>query len=126
MNIAEGQESAPHVPRDPVTARYAPKASPTEGDGRNLARVRLLIKLFGLSVSQISACGGVSRPYLSRALSGNLVPSPAFWRRLESGLGTLIDRRDSQFFAIPVTDCDGAVAEVLEVQGDRVPRRSRP
>lgn len=126
MNIAEGPESASRALRDPVTARYAPKSSPTEGDRRNLDRVRILQRLFGLSVSQISACGGVSRPYLSRALSGSLVPRPAFWRRLESGLGSLIDRRDSQFFAIPATDCDGAVAEVLEGQVDRFPRRNLP
>lgn len=125
MNNGPAPESVPHARRDPVTARYAPKASLTEGDRRNLDRVRILQRLFGLSVSQISACGGVSRPYLSRALSGSLVPSPAFWRRLESGLGTLVDRRDSQFFAIPATDCDGAVAEVLEGR-DAESRGSHP
>ena len=107
MNIAEAPESAPPASQDPVTRRYQPQDAPTDGDGRNLDRVRLLIRLFGLTVSEVAKAGGVSRPYLSRALSGSLVPSPVFWRRLETNLGSLVDQRGSQFFQIPVTACEG-------------------
>ena len=113
MNITEAPESTSHGLQDPVKKRYQPKADPTDGDGRNLDRVRLLMRLFGLTVSEVAKAGGVSRPYLSRALSGSLVPSPVFWRRLEASLGRLVDQRGSQFFSIPGTACEEAVAEVL-------------
>lgn len=113
MNIAEAPESAPPASQDPVTSRYQPQDASTDGDGRNLDRVRLLMRLFGLSISEVAKSGGVSRPYLSRALGGSLVPSPVFWRRLEGNLGSLVEQRGSQFFQIPVTGCDGDVAEGL-------------
>ena len=113
MNIAETPETAPPASQDPVTNRYQPLDAPTDGDGRNLDRVRLLMRLFGLTVSEVAKAGGVSRPYLSRALGGSLVPSPVFWRRLEGNLGGLVDQRGSQFFQIPVTACEGDLAEGL-------------
>ena len=113
MNITEAPESTPHSSQDPVKRRYQPKDAPTDGDGRNLDRVRLLMRLFGLSISEVAKAGGSSRPYLSRALSGSLVPSPVFWRRLEASLGRLVDQRGSQFFQVPVTACEGDLAERL-------------
>lgn len=113
MNITEAPESTPHGLQDPVKKRYQPKDDPTDGDGRNLDRVRLLMRLFGLTVSEVAKAGGVSRPYLSRALGGSLVPSPVFWRRLEGNLGGLVDQRGSQFFQIPVTACEEDLAEGL-------------
>ena len=113
MNITEAPESGPPASQDPVKTRYQPQACPTDGDGRNLDRVRLLMRLFGLSISEVAKAGGVSRPYLSRALSGNLKPSPAFFRRLEGNLGRLVEQRGSQFFQIPITACEGDLAEVL-------------
>ena len=113
MNIAEAPESTPRSLQDPVKKRYQPKDDPTDGDGRNLDRVKLLMRLFGLTVSEVAKAGGVSRPYLSRALGGSLVPSPVFWRRLEGNLGSLVDQRGSQFFSIPVTTCEGDLAEGL-------------
>ena len=107
MNISEATEIPPPSLTIPVTPRYQPHANPTDGDGRNLARVRLLMRLFGLTISEVAKAGGVSRPYLSRALGGSLVPSPVFWRRLEGNLGSLVDQRASQFFQIPVTACEG-------------------
>ena len=110
MNITEAPESTPHGLQDPVKTRYQPQACPTDGDGRNLDRVRLLMRLFGLTISEVAKAGGVSRPYLSRALGGSLVPSSVFWRRLEGNLGSLVDQRASQFFQIPVTACEGNLA----------------
>ena len=110
MNITEAPKTAPRASQDPVKNRYQPQDAPTDGDGRNLARVRLLIRLFGLTVSEVAKAGGVSRPYLSRALGGSLVPSPVFWRRLEGNLGSLVEQRGSQFFQIPVTACEGDMA----------------
>ena len=113
MNIAEAPESASQTAQDPVTSRYQPQDAPTDGDGRNLDRVRLLMRLFGLTISEVAKAGGVSRPYLSRALGGSLVPSPVFWRRLEGNLGSLVDQRGSQFFSILGTACEGDLAEGL-------------
>ena len=113
MNITEAPESTSHGLQDPVKKRYQPQACPTDGDGRNLDRVRLLMRLFGLTVSEVAKAGGASRPYLSRALGGSLVPSPVFWRRLEGNLGRLVDQRASQFFSIPITACVGDLAEGL-------------
>ena len=113
MNITEAPESRSPASQDPVTGRYTPKGAPTDGDGRNLNRVRLLMRLFGLTISEVAKAGGSSRPYLSRALSGNLKPSPVFWRRLEGNLGKLVDQRGSQFFSIPGVDCEADVAEGL-------------
>ena len=123
MNIAEAPESVPPASQDPVTRRYQPKDAPTDGDGRNLERVRLLMRLFGLSISEVAKAGGSSRPYLSRALGGSLQPSPAFFRRLEGNLGKLVDQRGSQYFQIPVTACEGDLSEVL-AQGDQTSHRS--
>ena len=111
MNITEAPESTSHGLQDPVKKRYQPQASPTDGDRQNLGRVRLLMRLFGLTISEVAKAGGASRPYLSRALGGSLVPSPVFWRRLEGNLGRLIDQRGSQFFQIPVTVCDEDLIE---------------
>lgn len=113
MNITEAPESTSPSLTIPVTPRYQPQACPTDGDGRNLDRVRVLMRLFGLTVSEVAKAGGVSRPYLSRALGGSLVPSPVFWRRLEGNLGSLVDQRGSQFFQIPVTACEEDLAEGL-------------
>lgn len=113
MNITEAPESAQPCLTIPVTRRYQPLDAPMDGDGRNLDRVRLLMRLFGLTISEVAKAGGSSRPYLSRALSGSLVPSTVFWRRLEASLGKLVDQRGSQFFQIPVSACDGDLAEGL-------------
>lgn len=113
MNITEAPESTPRSLQDPVKTRYQPQADPTDGDGQNLGRVRLLMRLFGLTISDVAKAGGSSRPYLSRALGGSLVPSPVFWRRLEGNLGRLIDQGGSQFFQIPVTVCEQDLAEGL-------------
>ena len=107
MNITEAPDSAQPCLTIAVTRRYQPKDDPTDGDGRNLDRVRLLMRLFGLTISEVAKAGGVSRPYLSRALGGSLVPSPVFWRRLEGNLGRLVDQRGSQFFSILGTACEG-------------------
>jgi hypothetical protein len=109
----EAPEVAPPCLTIPVKKRYQPLACPTDGDGRNLQRVRLLMRLFGLTVSEVAKAGGVSRPYLSRALGGSLVPSPVFWRRLEGNLGSLVEQRGNQFFSIPGVDCEGDLAEGL-------------
>jgi len=113
MNITEAPESSSPASQDPVNSRYQSQACPTDGDGRNLDRVRLLMRLFGLSISEVAKAGGVSRPYLSRALGGSLVPSPVFWRRLEGNLGRLVDQRGSQFFGIPGTACEEDLTEGL-------------
>ena len=69
--------------------------------------------LFGLTVSEVARASGVSRPYVSRALSGGLTPSPAFWRTLEANLGKLVEHRTGQVFEVPTTQADESVRLVL-------------
>jgi hypothetical protein len=105
MNTANNLKIAVTTATDPVTGRYQPKGDPSDMDRRNLDRVRAIIGLFGLSVAAVAKAGGVSRPYLSRALSGSLVPSPKFYRVLEGNLGRLVEGRHGQVFGVLVTDC---------------------
>jgi len=113
MITTNGIQEAHSAFADPVTRRYQPRDGQSDMERQNLDRIRVLMKLFGLTVSQISKAGGCSRPYLSRALSGSLIPSPKFYRVLEGNLGRLVDGRNSQFFAIPATDCDERVRELV-------------
>ena len=113
MNVNEDFKSAHTSLTGPVTPRYSPQSIHTDGERLNLDKVRLLQKLFGLTISDIARAGNVSRPYVSRALSGSLVPSSAFFRRLEGNLGRLVEERASQFFFVTVNDCGGLVEEVL-------------
>lgn len=83
----------------------------------NLDRVRAVMAIFGLSVTQVARAGGASRPYLSRALNGTLTPSAAFYRRLEASLGRLIEQRSGQVFSVPQTEADEAVRQVLASAG---------
>ena len=85
-------------------------------DQQNLDRIRAIMGLFALSVTEVARAGGVSRPYLSRALSGTLAPSPAFYRQLESNLGRLVEGRHGQVFRVPVTQADAEVRQILHDQ----------
>ena len=85
-------------------------------DQQNLDRIRAIMGLFALSVTEVARAGGVSRPYLSRALSGTLAPSPAFYRQLESNLGRLVEGRQGQVFSVPVTQADDAIRLLLEAK----------
>ena len=85
-------------------------------DQQNLDRIRAIMGLFALSVTEVARAGGVSRPYLSRALSGTLAPSPAFYRQLESNLGRLVEGRQGQVFSVPVTQADDAIMLLLEAK----------
>ena len=83
----------------------------------NLDRIKAVMAIFGLSVTQVAKAGGVSRPYLSRALGGTLKPSPTFFRRLETNLGRLVEQRSGQVFSIPQTEADEVVRQVLASGG---------
>jgi len=86
-----------------VTGGYNPIGTPTVSDG-NVVRLKVIISLFGLSLSEVSKAGQVSRPYVSRVLSGGLHPSAKFLRHLESNLHGVVERRHGQVFSIAVTD----------------------
>ena len=79
----------------------------------NLIKLKAIIGMFGLGLSDVAKAGSVSRPYVSRVLSGGLQASPRFLRHLESNLGSLIEKRDGQVFSIAVTPVDEA-QRVLE------------
>jgi len=91
MIITNAIQDAPSASTDPVTRRYKPHANPTDMDNQNLDKARAIIRLFGLNISEVAKAGGISRPYLSRALPGTLAHSPKFWRTLERNLGRLVE-----------------------------------
>ena len=64
----------------------------------NVIRLQAVIKLFQLTISEVARAANVSRPYVSRILSGSLRPSSKFLRALEASLGTLVERWNSQLF----------------------------
>ena len=72
----------------------------------NRAKLKVLMSLFGLSVTQVARAGGMSRPYTSRFISGDLTPSPHFFRQLEIGLGKLIEARTGQVFQVEPTQVE--------------------
>jgi transcriptional regulator with XRE-family HTH domain len=81
-------------------------------DQQNFGRIRAIMGLFGLSVTEVAKAGGVSRPYLSQALSGTLAPSPGFYMYLESSLWRLGERRSGQVFSVLVTQADVEVRQI--------------
>ena len=64
----------------------------------NIRRLAALKAMLGWQNAEIAAASGFSRPYVVRALSGDLEASGAFWRRMENALGALVANRASQVF----------------------------
>ena len=81
----------------------------------NSMRLRAISSFFNISANTIAQMGSVSRPYVSRVVSATdtLVGSPQFWRRLEAGLGQLIEKRRGQVFDLPGTQPERA-AELMK------------
>ena len=87
----------------------------------NLVRLRAVMALFGLTISEVARAASVSRPYVSRLLSedGKLNGgSSRFYRTLEVNLGKLIDGRGGQVFevtAIPSDIATGTLASLNKI-----------
>ena len=73
------------------------------GSSDNLLRLKVIVSLFGLNLGDIGKVCKVSRPYVSRVLSGDLKPSSRFLRSLELNLHSIIEHRHGQVFTITVT-----------------------
>ncbi len=91
-----------------VTGGYSPAGTPMAAEA-NLIKLKALVSLFGLGLSDVAKAGNVSRPYVSRVLGGGLRPSARFLRHLESNLHTLIQQRHGQVFSVEVTPTEAAV-----------------
>ena len=59
-------------------------------DDCNVARLRLLMRLFHLCQSDICRASGFSRPFVSRLLKGDLKGSARFWSKMNSQLLNLM------------------------------------
>jgi hypothetical protein len=96
---------APPCATKPVRRRYSASDALRVKETGNIVRFRALVRLFRLSPTDVSRATGFSRSYISRLLSCNddFTGSPAFFRTLETKLGTVIDQRASQFFTVPAT-----------------------
>ena len=78
----------------------------------NLIRLRAVMALFGLSITEVARAAGVSRPYVSRVMSGDEKlngGSPKFFRKLEMNLGKLVDGRSGQVFEVEAVPSDIAM-----------------
>lgn len=99
--------NAPCKVQDAVTGGYPPSQGISTPD-ENLVKLRAIVILFNLALRDLARVGGVSRPYISRVLGGGLKPSNQFLRRLEAGLGLLIQERQGQFFKVATTPVEAA------------------
>ncbi len=79
-------------------------------DQDNRIRLRAIMELFDLSVTDVAKLGGVSRPLLSGLLNGDgRVRANGLWRSLENRLPDLIAQRKRAFF-----DLEGASLNQIE------------
>ena len=90
-----------------VTERY--------GDARqhavleaNAVKLRAFARAFGLTPTQIARSTGVSRSFVSRIVSEKdpFLGNDAFYRRLEQALGSLVQNRSCQVFAVEPVAAD--------------------
>lgn len=80
----------------------------------NIKKLKILIEIHDLSITDIAKLGGVSRSMVSRILSENLSGN-GLWNRLEKHLPEVVSKRRKQYFeteAIPV--------EVVEKAGEKL------
>lgn len=103
--------STVHHAENRVTGRYSIDR-PCKSDDPNWRKLQAIVRLFALTPTQVARAAGVSRPYVSRLLNerDGFVGSSVFYKRLEAGLGRLLDSRDGQFF-----DLAGTSVECLEM-----------
>ena len=85
----------------------------------NSMRLRAISSFFNISMNAVAQMGGVSRPYVSRVLSDadKLTGSPQFWRKVEAGLGQLIEKRRAQVFDVPGTQPEQA-SELMKLSSE--------
>jgi hypothetical protein len=71
----------------------------------NAAKLRAIMKFFGLSPTEVAKACGVSRSYVSRIISEGdvFLGGDAFYRRVEQTLGSLVEKRTRQVFAVQPT-----------------------
>lgn len=93
----------------------------------NLTRLKAVIALFGLGLNDVAKAGQVSRPYVSRVISGGLKPSTRFLRGVEANLHHLVEHRHGQVFQIKVASVEAAEGVLGEPRlsfsmGEMLPR----
>ena len=67
----------------------------------NVAKLKALCGVFGITFQSVADEVGVSRTYVSRLVNNDMVASADFWRRLEQALGSLVSKRRGQVFDLP-------------------------
>jgi hypothetical protein len=100
--------STAHQAENRVTERYSIDR-PAKAEDSNWRKLKAIVRLFGLTPTQVARATGVSRPYVSRLLNENdrFTGSSTFYRELESRIGVLIDNRSSQVFDLIGAQSDG-------------------
>ena len=94
-------KTASHEAESTVTERYSLDCHDKCSDP-NWRKLKALAQLFALTPTEIAKAAGVSRPAASRLLSerDSYLASGAVFRRLEGGLGRLVENRTRQFFKL--------------------------
>ena len=84
---------------------------------QNRERLKALVTLFDLSLGDIARTAGVSRPLISRLLSGDDgVTGTAAFARLEKRLGELIEKRRRAFFYVASVEVSTVKAALASVE----------
>lgn len=80
----------------------------------NVKRLRALMKIFDISISDLADAGRVSRPLVSGLLSGQPgIKANGLFARLEGNLGVLVGtKRRRPFFGLPGVSVDEAEVAV--------------
>jgi hypothetical protein len=86
----------------------------SRNDG-NIVRLRALIELLDLSVTDISKIAGVSRPLISRILNEG-IDGDGVWAELEKRLPELIIKRRKAFFEVEAVEIEQVEAVVEQLK----------
>jgi hypothetical protein len=87
--------------RSTVTGRYC-GGNHAPSLAANAAKLRAVMRFFGLTPAEVARAVGVSRCYISRVMSETdcFTGTAAFYRRAEATLGLAIQNRTTQVFAV--------------------------
>jgi len=67
----------------------------------NVAKLKTICEVFGISVTAVANVADVSRTYASLVIHGKMTASSEFWRNIETRLEKLISLRQIQLFDVP-------------------------
>lgn len=86
---------------------------------QNRTKLTVLLDVFGISVADAARTIGVSRPLLSRIVSGDPnVRGDFVWAKLERQLSQLIEKRQRAFFAVDAVPAETVKAAFASLEAE--------